>query len=67
MTEVFKIGMWTVTLVTKGAACTWEASSRHGSARGFRPNMALAKSAAEEFIALQSIALAQEAERRAGC
>lgn len=66
MQEVFKIGTWTVTLTRKGAAWTWDAASRHGGGSGFRPNYELAKDAAEEFIALQSIALASEAERRAG-
>ena len=65
MVETFKIGAWTVTLQRKGAAWTWSAQSRHGGAQGFRPNYELAKNAAEEFIALQSVALAGEAERRA--
>lgn len=65
MKEQFKIGMWTVTLIRKGAAWTWDVQSRRGGASGFRPNRETAESAAREFIALQSIALAEDAERRA--
>lgn len=67
MIETFKIGMWTVTLTRKGAAWTWDAQSRHGGATGFRPNYGLARDAAEEFVAIQSIDLARAAERRSGC
>lgn len=67
MNEAFKIGMWTVTLTRKGAAWTWTAQSRRGGGSGFRPSYETAKSAAEEFIAEQTIDLEREAERRAGC
>lgn len=67
MVKTFKVGTWTVTLTRKGAAWTWDVQSRRGGASGFRPNYELAKDAAEEFIALQSIALAEETERRSGC